>query len=74
MYAIHFYENNNYVLNQVLRNIPAIDESVTLKGRKGKVMRIEEIKENVYYVFVEFEKVVDKKKLAAAELAKKKKR
>lgn len=74
MYAIHFYENNNYVLNQVLRNIPAVDDNVTLKGRKGKVMRIEEIKENVYYVFVEFEIVVDKKKLAAAELAKKKRR
>jgi len=74
MYAIHFYENNNYVLNQVLRNIPAVDDQVTLKGRKGKVMKIEEIKENVYYVYVEFEKVVDKKNLAAAELAKKKRR
>lgn len=74
MYAIHFYENNNYVLNQVLRNIPAVNDQVTLKGRKGKVMKIEEIKENVYYVYVEFEKVVDKKNLAAAELAKKKRR
>ncbi|MGN7387986.1 hypothetical protein [Sporosarcina sp. SAFN-015] len=71
MYAIHFYENNNYVLNQVLRNIPAVDENVTLKGRKGKVMRIEEIKENVYYVFVEFEKVVDKSKTAALDVKKK---
>ncbi|MCM3745225.1 hypothetical protein M3193_13885 [Sporosarcina luteola] len=74
MYAIHFYENKNYVLNQVLRNIPSIDDNVTLKGRKGKVLSVEEIKENVYYVFVEFEKVVDKKKLAAEELAKKKRR
>lgn len=71
MYAIHFYENNNYVLNQVLRNIPAVDDNVTLKGRKGKVMRIEEIKENVYYVFVEFEKVVDKSKTAALDVKKK---
>lgn len=74
MYAIHFYENNNYVLNQVLRNIPSIDDNVTIKGRNGKVIRIEEIKENVYYVFVEFEKIVDKKKLAAADVGKKKKR
>ncbi|MCM3712042.1 hypothetical protein [Sporosarcina luteola] len=74
MYAIHFYENKNYVLNQVLRNIPSIDDNVTLKGRKGKVMSVEEIRENVYYVFVEFEIVVDKKKLAAEELAKKKRR
>ncbi|WP_432361220.1 hypothetical protein [Sporosarcina sp. UB5] len=74
MYAIHFYENNNYVLNQLLRNIPAVDDNVILKGRRGKVLRIEEIKENVYYVFVEFEKIVDRKKLAAAELAKKKRR
>lgn len=71
MYAIHFYENNNYVLNQVLRNIPAIDENVTIKGRKGKVTNVQEIKENVYYVFVEFEKVVDKSKAAALDPKKK---
>ena len=71
MYAIHFYENNNYVLNQVLRNIPSIDENVVIKGRKGKVTSVQEIKENVYYVFVEFEKVVDKSKTAIQDLKKK---
>ncbi|MFS0690055.1 hypothetical protein AB1K89_12555 [Sporosarcina sp. 179-K 8C2 HS] len=71
MYAIHFYENNNYVLNQVLRTIPSIDDSVNLKGRKGKVTNVEEIKENVYYVFVEFEKIVDKSKTAALDPKKK---
>ncbi|WP_252504312.1 hypothetical protein [Sporosarcina sp. Marseille-Q4943] len=71
MYAIHFYENNNYVLNQVLRTIPSLDDNVTLKGRKGKVTNVEEIKENVYYVFVEFEKVVDKSKTAALDPKKK---
>lgn len=74
MYAIHFYENKNYVLNQVLRNIPSIDDNVTLKGRKGKVMSVEEIKENVYYVYIEFEKIVDKSKTATKDLGKKKKR
>jgi hypothetical protein len=71
MYAIHFYENNNYVLNQVLRNIPSIDENVVIKGRKGKVTSVQEIKENVYYVFVEFEKVVDKSKTAIQDMKKK---
>jgi len=71
MYAIHFYENNNYVLNQVLRTIPSIDENVVIKGRKGKVTSVQEIKENVYYVFVEFEKVVDKSKTAIQDMKKK---
>ena len=74
MYAIHFYENKTYVLNQVLRNIPSIDDNVTIKGRKGKVTNVEEIKENVYYVYIEFEKIVDKSKAAAKDVGKKKRR
>ena len=74
MYSIHFYENKTYVLNQALRNIPSIDDDVSIKGRKAKVLNIEEIKENVYYVYIEFEKIVVKSKTATKELGKKKKR
>jgi hypothetical protein len=74
MYAIHFYEDKTYVLNQALRNIPSIDDNVSIKGRKAKVLNVEEIKENVYYVFIEFEKIVVKSKTATKELGKKKKR
>lgn len=74
MYSIHFYEEKTYVLNQALRNIPSIDEDVRIKGRKAKVLNVEEIKENVYYVYIEFEKIVVKSKTASKELGKQKRR
>lgn len=74
MFAIHFFENNTRVLNQALRRIPTIDEEIKIKGRKGKVINVEKLEENIFHVYVEFEKVVDKNKTAAKELGKKKKR
>ena len=74
MYAIHYYENKTYVLNLASRNIPSVDDFVKIKGRKGKVISVLQIKENVYHVFIEFEKVVDKSKQAANEFGKKKRR
>ena len=71
MYAVHFYENNTYILNQALRNIPAVDEEVKLKGRKGKVVSIQELEDHRYFVFVEFEKVKDKQQASAKEFGKK---
>lgn len=74
MFAIHFYENNSRVLTQALRNIPAVDETIKIKGKKGKVINITEIEGNVIHVHVEFEKPVVKNPVAAKELGKKKKR
>lgn len=73
MYAIHFFENKTKVLNQALRRIPSIDEDIRIKGRKGKVIQVEKMEENIFYVYVVFEKIVDKNQ-AAKELDKKKKR
>ena len=39
MYAIHFYENKTYVLNQALRNIPSIDDN--LNDQRAKSQSIE---------------------------------
>lgn len=74
MYAIHYYENKTDVLTVASRNVPSVDENVTIKGRKGKVINVLEIKENVYHVFVEFEKIVDKSKFAQKDLGKNKRR
>ncbi len=74
MYAIHYYENKTYVLNRACRTIPSVDENVTIKGRKGKVISVLKVKENVYHVFIEFEKIVDKSKTAAKDFGKKKRR
>ncbi|MDN4608504.1 hypothetical protein [Sporosarcina highlanderae] len=62
MYSIHFYENNTYVLNQALRTIPTIGDNVRIKGRNGKVVNVQEMDENRYFVFVEFEVIVDRSK------------
>ncbi|MFD1206593.1 MULTISPECIES: hypothetical protein [Sporosarcina] len=62
MYSIHFYENDLYVLNQALQNIPVVNENIRIKGRTGKVISVEKVEENKYFVYVEFEKIVDKNK------------
>lgn len=61
MYAVHFMEKNITVLTQVLREIPVVDEDLKIKGRKGKVISVQESAENGFHVQIEFEKVVDKK-------------
>lgn len=73
MFAVHFYENNIIVLTQALRNIPAVDEDLKIKGRKCKVLDVSYNDNNHVHVQIEFEKIVEKSKVAA-ELGKKKKR
>lgn len=72
MYAVHFMEKNIIVLTQVLRDIPAVEDELKIKGRKGKVISVQETEENGIHVQVEFEKIVDKNKAAIKELGKKK--
>ncbi|QTD43131.1 hypothetical protein [Sporosarcina sp. Te-1] len=72
MFAVHFYENKTYVLNQALRTVPAINEEIRIKGRKGKVVSVEEMEENQYFVFVEFEKIIAKGKADAQDTKKRK--
>ena len=56
MYAIHYFENKIEVLNVASRRIPAVDESVRIKGRNGKVISVNKMSETKYFVIVEFEK------------------
>lgn len=72
MVAVHFYEKNNLVLSQCRQQIPAVDENIKIKGRKGKVMSVREIKENVVHVYIEFEKVVKKQALLSDNKKKRK--
>lgn len=62
MYAIHYFENKVELLNVALRQIPIVDESVRIKGRNGKIIRVEQMGDTKYFVFVEFEKIVEKSK------------
>ncbi|MFJ7973548.1 hypothetical protein [Psychrobacillus sp. NPDC096389] len=74
MFAVHFYENKTKVLNQALRSIPSVGEALKIKGRKGKVIEVLEMDESTYHVFVEFEKIVEKKIANTKDLGKKKRR
>jgi len=74
MYVVHFYEKNTIVLTQALNAIPAVEQDLRIKGRKGKVVSIENPQENTIHVFVEFEKIVDKSSTASKDLGKKKRR
>ena len=40
MYVVHFLENKNQLLSQLLKNVPSVGEVVVIKGRKGKVSSI----------------------------------
>ena len=73
MFVVHFYENNIIVLTQALRNIPAVEEELRIKGRKCKVLDVSYNDNNHVHVQIEFEKIIEKSKVAA-ELGKKKKR
>ena len=74
MYVVHFMEKNIIVLTQVLRDIPAVDDDLKIKGRKGKVISVQETEENGVHVQVEFEKIADKNKVAIKDLGKKKRK
>ena len=60
MYAIHYFENKIELLNVASRIIPAVDDSVRIKGRNGKVISVNKMGETKYFVIVEFEKKADK--------------
>ncbi|WP_042355710.1 hypothetical protein [Bacillus rubiinfantis] len=57
MITIHYFENKTVVLSQLVRNIPAVNDAVKIKGRKGKIDAVEKIGENTVHAYVTFEKL-----------------
>lgn len=72
MITVHFLENRTVVLTQLLQKPPIVNSDIKIKGRKGKIITVHEVEENVFQVYVEFEKLI--KKQAAALDPKKKQR
>ena len=60
MKYVHFFENRTNVLSQILESVPLVDTPVKIKGRKGKVVEVNIIGENIFHVKVVFE-IVKKK-------------
>jgi hypothetical protein len=72
MFVVHFFENKNALLNQLLKRVPAVGEDLTIKGRKGKVTSVTEVDEKTVHVQVTLEAI--KKATLIADPGKKKKR
>lgn len=71
MFAVHFIENNNVLLTQLLNRVPTEGEELKIKGRKAKVSGVKNIDEVNIHVLVTFE-VVNKKNLVVDNSKKKK--
>jgi hypothetical protein len=71
MVVVHFIEKNAVVLSQLREQIPSVNEDIKIKGRKGKVLDVKAIEENIIQVHVLFEKV-SKAQPAAIDNKKKK--
>lgn len=57
MKVVHFYEGKENILIQLLENIPPVDQPIKIKGRRGKVIQVNEIDERFVNVFIEFDKI-----------------
>jgi hypothetical protein len=74
MVVVHFLEKKTIVLTQLLNQIPSVDEAIKIKGRKGKVLNVKNIEENVIHVEVMFEQVNKNQPAAKAAIDTKKKK
>ncbi|WP_428908206.1 hypothetical protein [Niallia sp. Krafla_26] len=72
MVFIHFFESRTKVLTQLLKKIPSVDESIKIKGRKGKVINVVQVADNVFHVDVLYDPII--KKATVGVDSKKKKR
>ncbi|MCM3727009.1 hypothetical protein M3226_15090 [Neobacillus cucumis] len=73
MFAVHFFENKNLLLSQLLQRVPSVGEELKIKGRKGKVSSVTNVEQNKFHVQVVIEKVT-KGKTAVVDQSKKRKR
>jgi hypothetical protein len=71
MFDVHFFENKNLLLSQLLNRVPLAGEDLRIKGRKAKVSSVNSIDEKKIHVQVVIE-TVNKKKLIVDNSKKKK--
>ncbi|WP_308128753.1 hypothetical protein [Bacillus sp. sid0103] len=71
MFAVHFIENNNVLLTQLLNRVPTEGEELKIKGRKATVSSVKNVDELNVHVLVTVE-VVKKSKFVVDNTKKKK--
>jgi hypothetical protein len=74
MIVVHFLENKNILLSQLLKDVPSVGEDVEIKGRKGKVISVTNIDEKQIHVQLFFETIKVNKGKFVVDNSKKKKR
>lgn len=55
--VIRFYAENENVLTQLVDHVPPVGEAIKIKGRKGKVIQVNEINDRMVNVLIEFDKI-----------------
>jgi hypothetical protein len=70
MFVVHFFENRNALLTQLLKQAPSVGEDLKIKGRKAKVTAVNTIDEKNIHVHVTLESL--KKNQPAVDPKKKK--
>ncbi|WP_018663189.1 hypothetical protein [Heyndrickxia acidiproducens] len=63
MLTVRFFENNLLVLSQLVDQLPAVDNDIKIKGRKGKIVNVKKLDQNLFHVDIKFETVLKKKAL-----------
>lgn len=71
MFVVHFFENKNLLLSQLLKRVPSEGENLKIKGRKGTVSSVTSVADHKFHVQVTIEKV-NKNKLTLDQSKKKK--
>lgn len=56
MTVVHFIEERTVVLCQLLDRIPAENDQIIIKGRKGKILSVKTTEGNIVQVHVSLEK------------------
>ncbi|MDG5789755.1 hypothetical protein QA612_20050 [Evansella sp. AB-P1] len=59
MYHVNFYEKRDIVLSQLLKSVPAEGAGIKIKGRKGKVVSVENLHNNIVHVEVETVNIIE---------------
>lgn len=72
MFTVYFFENKDLILSQLLNRVPTVGESLTIKGRKGKISSVTSLDGKSHHVQVLLEKV--NKNKTPVDNSKKKKR
>ena len=55
MIVVHYIEKNVELLNQLLKNVPSEGDTISIKGRKGKVLSVNQINDKHVHVIIELE-------------------